>query len=134
MRRFGHPIKGVIEFTQLFIVPLIWLGIAYTMRAGGHVRMEMLSDMLFKGKKEIYYWIFVHGMLLIFVSLMCRAAYEGMLYSINSREFADITEIPVYPFKVILTGGCVLFVLELLAELVLDFFSFRKGSERHKLS
>jgi len=133
MRWFGHPIRGVIEFTQLFMVPLIWLGVAYTMRVGGHVRMEMLSAVLFKGRKEIYYWISVHIILLVFVLLMGLAAYEGMVYSINCQEFGDITGIPVYPFKAALFGGSVLFALELLAELTLDFASFRKGLEgRHE--
>jgi C4-dicarboxylate transporter DctQ subunit len=133
MRWFGHPIRGVIEFSQLFMVPLIWLGVAYTMRVGGHVRMEMLSAVLFKGKKDIYYWIFVHITLLVFVFLMCLATYEGMVYAINGREFGDITGIPVYPFKAVLFGGCVLFALELFAELALDFASLGKGPKgRHE--
>jgi C4-dicarboxylate transporter, DctQ subunit len=129
MRWFGHPISGVIELSQLFIGTLIWLGVAYTMRVGGHVRMEMLSDALFKGRKEVYYRIMVNVILLAFSILMCQAAYDGMTYSIRTEEFGDITGIPVYPFKVLLFSGCVLFALEIFAELVLHLCSLREGSE-----
>ncbi len=129
MRWFGRPLTGVIEFSQLFMVPLIWLGIAFTMRVGGHVRMEMLSDTLFRGRRDVCYWICVRLILLVFIVLMCLSAYDGMIYSMNSEEFGDITGIPVYPFKMMLFGGCVLFALELLCGLALNVHSLLRGPE-----
>ena len=125
MRWFWKPIVGVIEYSQFFIVPLIWLGMGYTLRIGGHVRMEMLSDALFRGKREIYYWICTRLLLFIFVLMMCISAYEGMCYSINCQEYGDITEMAVYPFKMIMLGGCIILILEILTKLVLDLFRLK---------
>ena len=123
---FNHPLKGTLELSQVFTVPLIWFGIAYTMRIGGHVRMEMLSDALFKGRRGIYYWIIVHLTLLVILVLISIAAFDGAAYSISGAELTDILNIPVYPFKIVLLAGSIMFVLELLAELALDIASLRR--------
>jgi TRAP-type transport system small permease protein len=133
MRSFiNHPLKGALELCQLFTVPLIWLGLAHTMRIGGHVRMEMLSDALFKGRRNVYYRIIVHLILLLGVVLISIAAFNGAVYSTSSAEFSDVLYMPVYPFKIVLFIGSIMFVLEILSELVLDIVSLQRSPYRRE--
>jgi TRAP-type C4-dicarboxylate transport system permease small subunit len=126
---FNHPLKGALELCQLFTVPLIWFGVAYTMRVGGHVRMEMLSEALFKGRRGIYYWIIVRLTLLVIMVLMSIAAFDGAAYSISGAELTDILDIPVYPFKIVLVAGSIMFVLEICAEILNDINSLLRSSQ-----
>ncbi len=129
---FNHPLQGALELSQLFTVPLIWFGIAYTMRVGGHVRMEMLSDALFKGRRSIYYWIIVRLTLLVIMALISIAAFDGAAYSIGGAELTDTLAIPVYPFKIVLLAGSIMFVLELFAEFVNDIKSLWRSPQRRE--
>ena len=129
---FNHPLKGALELCQLFTVPLIWFGVAYTMRVGGHVRMEMLSEALFKGRRDIYYWIIVRLTLLVIMVLMSIAVFDGTAYSISGAELTDILYIPVYPFKIVLVVGSVMFVLEIVSELVNDIRSLLRPPQRRE--
>lgn len=129
---FNHPLKGALELCQLFTVPLIWFGVAYTMRVGGHVRMEMLSEALFKGRSDISYWIIVRLTLLVIMVLMSIAALDGTAYSISGAELTDILDIPVYPFKIVLLVGSIMFVLEIFSELVKDIKSLLRPPQRRE--
>jgi len=125
---FNYPIIGTLEISQLFTVALIWLGAAYTMRVGGHVRMEMLSDTLFIGRRRILYWVCVRMSLLLLLVLMNVAVYDGTAYSIATREFTEILALPVYPFKVLLLSGSIVFTLEIVTELFIDITSLCRFS------
>jgi TRAP-type C4-dicarboxylate transport system permease small subunit len=127
---FNHPLKGALELCQLFTVPLIWFGVAYTMRVGGHVRMEMVSNALFKGKSDHYYWIFVRSMLLVIMVFMSIAAFDGTAYSISDAELSDILYIPIYPFKVVLVVGSIMLLLEISFEIAHDIKTLLGSSHK----
>jgi sugar phosphate permease len=94
--------------------------------------MEMLSDALFKGRRNTYYRIVVHLMLLLVLVLINIAAFNGALYSTRGAEFSDVLYMPVYPFKILMFIGSLLFVLELLSELALDIVSLRRSPQRRE--
>jgi len=46
---FGRSIAGVLELDELFLVGIVFLGVAYTQSLKGHIGMELLTNRL-KGK------------------------------------------------------------------------------------
>ena len=43
LRAFGRPIFGAQDYTQLFLLVVVALSIAFSGRAGGHVAVDLLS-------------------------------------------------------------------------------------------
>jgi TRAP-type C4-dicarboxylate transport system permease small subunit len=114
---FNQPIPGYVENTELMMVAIAFLGIAYNQRIGAHVRMDLIIGK-FKGRS--------YHIAEAFLLLLSLAAYFIIfLYSLksafNAYQVGDVTEylyFPTWPSKLCIPIGtfvlCLRFVIQII--------------------
>jgi TRAP-type C4-dicarboxylate transport system permease small subunit len=121
MRYVMHrPLMVSDEFSAYMLVALSFLGLAYTWRQGGHVRIEVLVSR-FRGK--LYDWVRLIGLILTFIFMieLDRAAYKMIVYAlkINLRSSTWLMFPLFWPQLTVFIGFILLTLL-----LVIDIFRF----------
>lgn len=83
------PIKGAMEINNEFLMPaLVFFGISYVYRLGGHVRVNILSDRLPPAVQRALMIVFDTATALLFAALawgMCARTLE----SFSMREYSS---------------------------------------------
>jgi TRAP-type C4-dicarboxylate transport system permease small subunit len=119
MRYVMHrPLMVSDEFSAYMLVALSFLGLAYTWREGGHVRIEVLVSR-FRGR--LYDWVRLIGLILTFIFMieLDRAAYKMIVYAlkINLRSSTWLMFPLFWPQLTVFIGFILLTLL-----LVIDIF------------
>jgi TRAP-type C4-dicarboxylate transport system permease small subunit len=119
MRYVMHrPLMVSDEFSAYMLVALSFLGLAYTWREGGHVRIEVLVSH-FHGK--FYDWVRLIGLIMTFIFMieLDRAAYKMIVYAlkINLRSSTWLMFPLFWPQLTVFIGFVLLTLL-----LVIDIF------------
>lgn len=117
----GSSIPGVTEFSEVFLVAAVFLGLAFAMRVGAHVGVDLLVARLpARASKTVQ----VVGMViaLIVLSWMTVETVGTAAHSIAINEFRyGLVKVPVWPAKLIIPIGLAALILEcivFLAKLV----------------
>jgi TRAP-type C4-dicarboxylate transport system permease small subunit len=110
------PIEGTLEIVELSIVFIVFLSVAYTQIASGHVKVTLLTSSLSHGlRTRLDYFIIV---ICLFVSIcFCLGAFRAALDSWVFKETTIGVDIPVYPAKMVIFLGFLLFSVQMLLEL-----------------
>ena len=83
MRYVLHrPLMVSDELSAYMLVALSFLGLAYTWRQGGHVRIEVMVSRFPEG---LYAWVRLIGLILTFIFMieLDRAAYKMIVYALK---------------------------------------------------
>jgi len=121
MRYVMHrPLMISDELSAYMLVVLSFLGLAYTWREGGHVRIEVLVSR-FRGR--LYDWVRLIGLIMTFIFMieLDRAAYKMIVYAlqINLRSSTWLMFPLFWPQLTVFIGFVLLTLL-----LVIDIFRF----------
>jgi TRAP-type C4-dicarboxylate transport system permease small subunit len=130
MRYVLHqPLMVADEFSAYMLVALSYLGLAYTWRQKGHVRIEIFVNRL---SSRAYSWIRLLGLIftLIFLIEMDRAAYKMITYAlkINLRSSTWLT-FPLFWPQLTVFIGFVLLTLLLIADITRAIAKVRVGEK-----
>jgi len=130
MRYVLHqPLMVADEFSAYMLVALSYLGLAYTWRQKGHVRIEIFVNRL---SSRAYSWIRLLGLILtlIFLIEMDRAAYKMITYAlkINLRSSTWLT-FPLFWPQLTVFIGFVLLTLLLIADIARAIAKVRVGEK-----
>jgi TRAP-type C4-dicarboxylate transport system permease small subunit len=130
MRYVLHqPLMVADEFSAYMLVALSYLGLAYTWRQKGHVRIEIFVNRL---SSRVYSWIRLLGLIftLIFLIEMDRAAYKMITYAlkINLRSSTWLT-FPLFWPQLTVFIGFVLLTLLLIADIARAIAKVRVGEK-----
>lgn len=113
---FDLPIFGYIDIVEIMMAFLVFLGLAYTERLGGHIRMELFVGFL-KGR-----WLALFEM----VGVLLGLAISGILFvyswdhAMRAFYLGDSTidaQIPLWPSKLMVPIALGLLFLRLLISL-----------------
>jgi TRAP-type C4-dicarboxylate transport system permease small subunit len=122
-----QPLMVADEFSAYMLVALSFLGLAYTWREKGHVRIEIFVNRLMP---KTYGWVRLLGLVLTFVFLieMDRAAYKMISYAreINLRSSTWLT-FPLFWPQLTVFIGFVLLTLLLAVDIVRAIGKVRAG-------
>lgn len=127
-RYFLHqPLMIADEFTAYMLVALSYLGMAFTWRQGGHVRISILTSRLsarLSSKIRIITLILVW----IFMLEMVRVAYKMVVYAhkIDLRSPTWLT-VPLFWPQMTVLVGFIIFTLVLTAEIIRGLARIRAG-------
>lgn len=93
---FNMPINGYIDWVEQAMAFMAFLGIAYTMRLGGHIRMDMLVGQL-RGR---LLWLveLISVILMFFVTLVL--IYGSYLHFLRAYSIGDSSldiDLPTWP-------------------------------------
>ncbi len=125
---FRVSIIGAFEYSEFLLVIIVWLSFGYVMLRKRHVSMGVLVERL-PQRLQIYFDILACLIGLALMLVISWITFGMAISSLQTGEAAEVSKLPLYPFKWILWLGAVVFSLELLAELLLNFTQlWRKGA------
>lgn len=103
---FSQPIPGYIDWIEQFMPLIAFMGIAYTQRDGGHIRMDMLVN-LFKGRVLWFVEALTTLIILLLVILLIWGSWSHFERSFDfsaplwSRDSTIDIGLPLWPAKLL---------------------------------
>ncbi len=135
-RKFlNAPVPGYVDWTEQFMAIFAFLGLSYTQREGGHIRMDILLGAL-RGR-----WLWLAELLsVIFMLLITTALIYGTWYHFArsfdmnaplwSRDSSIDIALPLWPAKLLVTFSMVLLWLRLALQIWAYGRALARGAER----
>ena len=119
---FNRPVKGHVEIVEMVMAGVVFLGLAFTEKVGGHVRMELFVVRVLKGQARVIAESFTLLLaLFIFVIITVYSMDASLLYSIKMGDTTPTLFWPVWPAKLCIPVGsfflCVRLVIEIIQHL-----------------
>ena len=127
----NRPIPGSVELCQYFIVVGGFMGLAWCAIKGGHVKVDMIVDLLPPRFKSIANCI----NFMIALSVVPLAAWQLFVHARVvqlERITSDNLEIPAYPFYALAGLGYGLLGLVMIVLLVKSLLAFTRGETERK--
>ena len=124
---FDMPINGYIDWVEQSMAFMAFLGIAYTKRLGGHIRMDMLVSRLHGAKLWLVELISSILMLLITLILI----YGSYLHFLRAYDIGDSSvdiDLPTWPAKLVVPFALSVLALRLMLQIWGYFRGIREGS------
>jgi len=126
-RNTKTPILWVIEITVYSLVIILYLGLSHCEQERFHVRADVLLVRLPPSPRRVVN-IFGDLVALFTMVLISYATGIDAIYSMIAREATQaMIPVPIYPAKIILFTGCVLFSIQLLLTTIGEFREGRIG-------
>lgn len=113
---FSMPISGYIDWVEQAMAFFAFLGLAYTQREGGHIRMDIFISRL-KGR-VLWFSEFVSTTLMLIVTLIL--IYGSYLHFLRAFQIGDSSvdiNLPIWPAKLVVPVALTVFALRLLLQL-----------------
>jgi TRAP-type C4-dicarboxylate transport system permease small subunit len=125
---FDAPISGYIDWVEQSMAFFAFLGLAYTQREGGHIRMDIVVSRL-RGR---WLWLseLVSTLLMLIVSLVL--IYGSWLHFYRAWDLGDSSldiNLPTWPAKLVVPVALSVLVLRLLLQLWGYARALRRGDE-----
>ena len=138
-RKFlNAPVPGFVDWTEQFMAIFAFLGLSYTQREGGHIRMDIVVSFL-KGRWLWFAeWLSVLFMLLI-TTVPIYGTWFHFLRSFDwnaplfSRDSSIDIALPIWPSKLLVTFSMMLLWLRLALQLWAYARAIRTGA-RHPVA
>jgi len=115
---FNHPIPGTTELVKCAIIIIVFLGIAYALQQGRHIRTVLITSHLSLGAQR---WCEIIACLIgiIVFALLCKYSFEAGMTSWNAREFEGVLiKVPIYPSRFTVVVGSGLLVIQSIIDLI----------------
>jgi TRAP-type C4-dicarboxylate transport system permease small subunit len=109
------PFLGAYEMTELAMVLIVFLGLAYCGATGGHIAVDLLSPVLDRPRLR---WLTVASHL-AGAALMLLIAWHTTLNAMGSvqrGEASNMLRIPLAPFELVAAAGSAIFAAVLLVQ------------------
>ena len=110
---FTMALHGFYEVTELGMVAIIFLAIGYTMKIGGHVTVDILTNR-FSLRTRAIISVIVCLLVLFAMAMLIWGAIDGGLYHWRAGSFSNLLHIPDYPFRFVIAFGSFLLSAEAL--------------------
>jgi len=125
---FDLPISGYIDWVEQSMAFFAFLGIAYTQRLGGHIRMDILISHL-RGR---WLWFSEFLSTLVMFLLTLALVYGSYLHFYRAWEIGDSSldiDLPTWPAKLVVPVALGFLALRLLLQLWGYLRAIRTGSD-----
>jgi len=127
---FGDHIPGTLDLSQIILVFIIFIPLAYVEESGGHLRITLLSSRFSTRGKSIIDNI-CNILIIAIFGLMTCMTFKGVCISLSSHDTSwGELAIPLWIPKLFIFVGCLLFFLYALIVLfsrLVDFLGSKKG-------
>jgi TRAP-type C4-dicarboxylate transport system permease small subunit len=117
-RLFNHSTMVADELAGYLNVGIIFFGLAYTVREGGFIRIELLYDRLRGGALAVARWCIVLTSLAFTLVLTFFLALHVQYAFVRDTRAVSVLATPEYIPMTITVVGCALLVLQLVAYLL----------------
>lgn len=126
---FSLPIDGYVDWVEQAMAFIAFLGIAYTSRVGGHIRMDIVISRL-HGR---FLWLgeLVSVILMLLVTLVL--IYGSYLHFYRAYDIGDSSldiNLPTWPAKLVVPVALTVLALRLVLQLWGYARALREGAQR----
>ena len=121
---FNSPLEWGTELSGLILVAIVFWSIGYCYVQGGHIRVEIVLNMLGPRWRKIVERV-TAGIALFFWGSLFYQTCIDIGSAIEFNEIGYSSEIKLWPFRVIMAVGLLTFCLELL-------FVLLRGEQKRK--
>lgn len=114
---FNSPLTGTIDLTQMSVVAMVYLGMAYTTYQGSHAVISVLYDRLPETAARVLDRIINASAAALFAIIAWRTAANA----IQIRDFGQSTQLlllPLYPVYWVVVVGSVVTALVFLLQTI----------------
>ena len=125
---FSWPISGYIDWVEQAMAFMAFLGLAYTQREGGHIRMDMLISRLHG--RPLWLTEMLSTILMLVVTLVL--IYGSYLHFWRAWEIGDSSldiNLPTWPAKLVVPLALTVLALRLLLQIWAYARGFRRGGD-----
>ncbi len=125
---FSAPISGYIDWVEQFMAFFAFLGIAYTQRNGGHIRMDILVSALHG--RALWISEFISTLLMFLLTLVL--IYGSYLHFLRAYTIGDSSidiKLPTWPSKLVVTVALTLLAVRLLLQLWAYIRAIKEGGD-----
>ncbi len=113
---FSLPISGYIDWVEQAMAFFAFLGIAFTQREGGHIRMDMLVGHIHG--RPLWVTEFISTLLMLFTTLILIVG--SFLHFLRAYQIGDSSldiNLPIWPAKLVVPVTLTVLALRLLLQL-----------------
>lgn len=112
----NRPIAGMLEGVELLLVFSVFLSLAGTQAAKGHIAVDIVLDRL-QGSKRAALEAFIAALGVLLFAAATWATAGMALRSVQIEEYsAGLIAFPIYPAKILVALGCLLLTVQLCHE------------------
>lgn len=124
----GSSIPGVVEYSEVLMVGLIFLGLAYAQRTGAHIGVDLITERM---PVRVAHLVRSVGLVIaiVVVAVMGWETLEVALRSFESREFRfGLVQVPIWPARLLIPIGLGALLLELAVSLYDEVVALRRST------
>ncbi|GLO61974.1 hypothetical protein MACH09_24820 [Vibrio sp. MACH09] len=125
---FSAPISGYVDWVEQAMAFIAFLGIAYTQRMGGHIRMDILVGKL--RRRWLWFTELITTSLMLIVTLIL--IYGSYLHFWRAFSIGDSSldiNLPTWPAKLAVPVALTVLALRLLLQIWGYLRAFKQGTE-----
>ncbi len=113
---FNMPVNGYIDWIEQFMAFLALLGVAYTQREGGHIRMDMLVSRL-KGRLLYTTELLTTSMIFLVTLVLIYGSYLHFLRAYQNGDTSLDIGLQIWPAKLVVPVALTLLALRLIIQM-----------------
>ena len=114
---FRAPIKGVYELTEVMMIILVYLALAWAQRNKVNIRVDLFVKN-FQPRAQAATDAFTTICSLFIVGMIAWQGFDFALYLASHNRTYDVLRIPVAPFEIVLVVGCVMLCVVFLTDIL----------------
>jgi len=126
---FSLPISGYVDWVEQAMAFMAFLGLAYTQRLGGHIRMDILVSHLHG--RRLWFTELLSTVLMLLVTLVL--IYGSWLHFLRAWQIGDSSldiNLPTWPAKLVVPVALTVLALRLLLQCWGYLRAMREGGDR----
>ena len=114
---FNLPVFGYIDIIEQFMVIFAFAGVAFCMREGGHIRMELIIGKL--GRGRVYWSIEALAIIvgMIVIGVLVPVSYDHFLRAWDLGDSTINIGLVVWPAKLLIPVSFAILFIRMLAQL-----------------
>jgi len=122
---FNYPRIWTVEVAQFTMAAYYFLGGAYTLIIGGHVRMDLIYGR-WSVKQKAFADAITFAALLFYVVYLFIGGLDGVIYAVVYKQINFSSwKPPMAPIKIIMLFGIVVMLLQVVSEFFKDIATAR---------
>lgn len=115
---FNFPVPGHVEIVELVMAGMVFLGISYTERTGGHVRIGLLFEWVHKRRfSHIIESLCITLSLFVFLFILIYS-FKAAIFSLKVGDTTPTLYWPTWPAKLTIPIGSFLLCIRFLVEII----------------
>jgi len=130
---FNKPIYGKVEITELIMAAIVFFGVAYTQKVGGHVRMSFVIEKFIKGRAYHSVEAFTLLVSLFTFIILTVTTLDSAIYDLKFHGITPNLYLPVWPSKMAVPVGCFFLCIRLAIQFTQHLTQALAGVENREL-